>query len=273
MHRPSLALLSAVPVAAATLCSTVGSTLLAVAAAPAAQAKGCQAPMQGRYAVMGMGTVAANKAGSATPTARVLEERWLPNGVVQGTMEERLGRQLRSSSYSGSVKMVGTCLVQVERQLPWGRDRSEAVLDGRGRPLYSLNRSPGSVITSRWLPMAPGSCQANQLNGVVLSSQVGVNAVGSGWSPNAVVQREQWLDGRVKGVALSSYGGIGDTVTYNGTLQLDRDSCWGRLQELDSKGQAYNYRALVVNGRQGARGYIYLQSDPSDLTVGWLVRD
>ena len=29
----------------------------------------------------------------------------------------------------------------------------------------------------------------------------------------------------------------------------------------------------VVNGRSGARGYLYLQSDPDDLTVGWLVRD
>ena len=148
-------------------------------------------------------------------------------------------------------------------------------MDGRGRPLYSLDRTPGTVITSRWLPMAPGSCKASDLNGVVLSSQVGLNwqqPVG-GWSPNAVVQREQWRDGAVNGVALSSYGGVGDTVSYTGRLQLDPGSCWGGLVERDAKGVNYTYRALMVNGRSGARGYLYLQSDPDNLTVGWLVRD
>jgi hypothetical protein len=131
------------------------------------------------------------------------------------------------------------------------------------------------VISSRWLPMAPGSCRVSDLNGVVLSSQVGLNwlKAKAGWSPNAVVQREQWSEGRVKGIALSSYGGLGDTAGYTGRLQLDADSCWGTLVENDDKGVAYNYRALVVNGRSGARGYLYLQSDPDDLTVGWLVRD
>jgi hypothetical protein len=142
-----------------------------------------------------------------------------------------------------------------------------------GRPLYSLDRSSGSVITSRWLPMAPGACKAADLNGVVLSSQVGVNAEKGRWTPNAVVQREEWSDGQVRGVALSSYGGIGETAGYTGRLQMDPGSCWGTLQELDARGVTYNYRALLVNGRRGARGYLYLQRDPDDLTVGWLVRD
>jgi hypothetical protein len=239
----------------------------------AASAKGCQAPMQGRYAVMAMGTV--NATAQATPQARLLEERWLPGGVVEGRVVERLGREQRGGTYRGTVRMSGTCLVRVQRQLPWGSQLSEAVLDGRGRPLYSLDRTAGSVISSRWLPMAPGACKAADLNGVVLSSQVGLNWLKAkgGWSPNAVVQREEWWNGAVKGVALSSYGGVGDTVGYTGRLQLDGGSCWGTLVETDDKGVAYHYRALVVNGRGGARGYLYLQSDADDLTVGWLVHD
>jgi hypothetical protein len=262
MRRTVLALLAAAPLSLALQLPT-----------PPAQAKGCQAPLQGRYAVMAMGTV-ANKAGT-NPEARLLEERWLPGGAVEGRIVERLGRSQRSGSYKGSVKMSGTCLVQVKRQLPWGPQMSEAVLDGRGRPLYSLDRTDGAVISSRWLPMAPGSCRAADLNGVVLSSQVGLNWLKDkgGWSPNAVVQREQWSEGSVKGIALSSYGGVGDTAAYSGSLKLDPNSCWGSLVETDDKGVAYNYRALVVNGRGGARGYLYLQSDPDDLTVGWLVRD
>ena len=77
----------------------------------------------------------------------------------------------------------------------------------------------------------------------------------------------------MNGVALSSYGGVGDTAGYSGRLQLDARSCWGSVIEKDDKGVAFNYRALVVNGRSGARGYLYLQTDPDNLTVGWLVRD
>lgn len=238
------------------------------------QAADCQTPMQGRYAVMAMGTVRADqRSATATPQARLLEERWQPDGRVEGRLVERVGEALRSTSYRGSLNVVGTCLVQVQRQLPWGQQLSEAVLDNRGRPLYSLDRTPGTVISSRWLPMAPGSCRGSDLNGVVLSSQVGVNRVQGGWKPNAVVQREVWRDASVEGVALSSYAGVGDSVAYTGQLRLDADSCWGALTETDAKGGRYNYRALMVNGRKGARGYLYLQTDPSDLTVGWLVRD
>lgn len=269
MVRRSLAHLAAGPCSALVLSLPL---LITAGAAPAA-AKGCQAPMQGRYAVMGMGTV--GNPTKTTPQARLLEERWLPGGAVEGRTVERLGRSLRSGSYRGTVRMVGTCLVRVERQLPWGQQVSEAVIDGRGRPLYSLDRTPGTVISSRWLPMAPGSCKVSDLNGIVLSSQVGLNwqPPNGGWSPNAVVQREQWSNGAVNGIALSSYGGVGDTVSYDGTLQLDPGSCWGGLVERDAKGVNYTYRALVVNGRSGARGYLYLQSDPDNLTVGWLVRD
>jgi len=240
-----------------------------------ARASACQSPMQGRYAVMAMGTIraSARSTGPATPEARLLQERWQADGRVEGRLVERIGEALRSTSYRGSLTVVGTCIVRVKRQLPWGQQLSEAVLDRRGRPLYSLDRTPGSVISSRWLPMAPGSCRSSDLDGVVLSSQVGVNRVQGGWTPNAVVQREEWRNGSVQGVALSSTGGVGDTATYTGQLRLDPDSCWGALAETDAKGVNYNYRALVVNGRKGARGYLYLQTDPSDLSVGWLVRD
>jgi hypothetical protein len=121
--------------------------------------------------------------------------------------------------------------------------------------------------------MAPGGCKAADLNGLVLSSQVGLSWANGGWSPNAVVQREQWSDGNVKGLALASYGGVGETAAYSGKLSLDAGSCWGSLSERDALGGTYNYRALVVKGRTGARGYYYLQRDADDLTVGWLVRD
>ena len=236
-------------------------------------ANSCPKPQPGRFAVMGTGSRGQGVA--TTPTAQLLEERWLPDGNLRGTMAERQGRRERSGSYSGSLRLSPNCVVQLERRLPWGVERSEVVIDGRGRPLYSINRSPGAVISSRWLPMAKGSCNVDQLNGLVLSHQTGLSWQGNAWVPNAVVQREQWRSGSVEGIALMSTNGMGETARYSGSLKLDPGSCWGDLQERDSLGVSYSYRALVVNGHKqaGARGYFYVQRDPNDLTVGWLVRD
>ena len=248
---------------------------LPLSPAPAQAETRCPQPVQGRFAVMGSGLERTNASGTSrgTPTAHLVEERWLAGGRLEGTVVERIGRSERSGRYSGSARLRESCVLDVERRLPWGTERSEVVLDGRGRPLYSISRRSGSVVTSRWLPMAAGSCKPADLDGLVLSSQVGLNWSNGGWSPNAVVQREQWSAGSVRGIALSSYDGVGETATYTGSLQLDRGSCWGSLSELDARNTAYNYRALLVKGRSGARGYLYLQRDPDDLSVGWLVRD
>ena len=241
------------------------------AASPAAD---CPNLRQGRFAIWGMG-VSETKGERNTPKASLLEERWLANGVVQGTVLERVGQTERSGTYTGSVTITKHCVALVQRQLPWGSDRTEVVLDGQGRPLYGLARQGSQVTSSSWLPMASGSCRSSDLNGLVLSRQTGLNAVPGGWSPNAVVQREQWKDGQVKGIALSSYGGRGETASYSGELNLDPNSCWGSLKQRDQLGAAYTYRALIVNGRKdkGARGYLYLQRDPGNLTAAWLVRD
>ncbi|MEY2644090.1 MAG: hypothetical protein RLZZ611_739 [Cyanobacteriota bacterium] len=271
MPQLSLARLSTATLALASLFAAAPN--LPAAAGPATATGACEQPKRGRYAVMAMGTLISGDV--TTPQARLLEERWLPGGAIEGRIIERVGSTLRSGTYRGSVRMVGSCLARVERSLPWGAQQSEAVLDSRGRPLYSLDRGRGTVISSRWLPMAPGSCRADDLNGTVLSSQVGLNRRPGtqGWTPNAVIQREQWQHGSVRGVALSSYGGVGDTSSYSGRMQLEAGSCWGELVEQDQKGTRYHYSSLLVKGRSGARGYLYLQRDADDLSVGWLVRD
>jgi hypothetical protein len=264
--RSSLLLLSATSLLAQVMTPT---------ALQAASPSSCSSLSPGRYAVWDMGVL--KESGSlSTPTARLFEERWLPGGRVEGSVVERVGKEGRRGSYSGSVSLSKNCVAVVQRQLPWGPERTEVVLDGRGRPLYGLIRQEKQVITSSWLPMASGSCRSSDLNGLVLSRQTGLNASsGGGWIPNAVVQREQWKDGKVQGLALASYGGHGESAGYSGELKLDPGSCWGSLVEKDQFGVTYNYWALIVNGRKdkGARGYLYLQRDPGNLTAAWLVRD
>ena len=248
--------------------------LLAPTALKAASPTRCPSLSQGRFAIWSMG-VLEDKGARNTPTAALLEERWLANGVVQGSVVERVGRSERSGSYTGRVAINQNCVAVVMRQLPWGSDRTEVVVDGRGRPLYGLARLGTQVVSSSWLPMASGSCRSQDLDGLVLSRQTGLNAVPGGWSPNAVIQREHWKAGQVEGLALSSYGGREQTASYSGSLTLDPNSCWGKIKQKDQLGSSYNYRALIVNGRKdkAARGYLYLQRDPGNLTAGWLVHD
>jgi hypothetical protein len=88
------------------------------------------------------------------------------------------------------------------------------------------------------------------------------------WRPNAVAQHERWSGGHVNGIAISSYGTTIEEATYSGTITVE-NSCLATIRQRDSLGRLYNYRAIVL-GDGG--GYLYLQTDPDDLTVGWLQR-
>jgi hypothetical protein len=114
------------------------------------------------------------------------------------------------------------------------------------------------------------------LDGLVISQQQGFTfksgsaksapAQSGTWQPNAVIQREQWEGGKVSGLAVSSYGGKRQQAPYTGSLNLQGD-CLGALREVDGLGGDYNYRVVLL--ASGA-GYLYIQSDPGDLTVGYL---
>ena len=136
MRRTVLALLAAAPISLALQLPT-----------PPAQAKGCQAPLQGRYAVMAMGTV-ANKAGT-NPEARLLEERWLPGGAVEGRIVERLGRSApllvvvsaRSDAARGRLAPLRDGAVRRIVLAPLGRDAVAALVTravGPGRAAQAL---------------------------------------------------------------------------------------------------------------------------------------
>lgn len=86
------------------------------------------------------------------------------------------------------------------------------------------------------------------------------------WQANAVVQREWWSGGIVQGWAVSSYAGQLERAAYSGRLRLGSD-CLDTLAQRDALGTAYNYRVVVL---AGGGGYFYLQTDPTNLTLGLL---
>jgi hypothetical protein len=207
--------------------------------------------------------------GKQEPVARLRQEVWKDDGTIEGSVFERSGKAFRQFRYSGSFRPVGSCRVRLERSRPapgpGSRHEAEAVLDAAGLPRYSLSLSPGSTITGVWRRQPAAACSAATLSGTVLSRQQGLSW-NDGWRPNAVVQRETWRNRRVQGVALSSYAGELVTATYTGTIQLNAD-CLATVVQRDSAGVDYHYRAVVM---ADGSGYLYLQEDPLDLTIGWL---
>jgi hypothetical protein len=142
------------------------------------------------------------------------------------------------------------------------------VLDPQGYPRFSLGTLPDVLLISRWYRQPTSSCSSALLDGAVVSMQTGHSRKGQSWQANAVVQHEQWQQGQVKGIAVSSYGPTIEESTYKGSITVSPD-CLATVKEVDSLGTAYNYRAVVL--ADGA-GYLYLQTDPNDLTIGSLER-
>ena len=76
-----------------------------------AENRGCAQPKAGRYVVMERGLVGTE------PTARLIQERWLPNGQIKGLFFERTGQDSRRERYSGTYQVQSNCQVLVQRQL------------------------------------------------------------------------------------------------------------------------------------------------------------
>ncbi|MFN9620071.1 MAG: hypothetical protein ACK55X_10210 [Synechococcaceae cyanobacterium] len=257
---------------AALLGASGGAAVAGAAPTPASPGvegdPGCRPPATGRWVVMEQGSAGGE------PVARLRQERWHADGRLEGVLLERRGRGWRERAYVGQLRPAGTCRVTVERLLavdpadarPREVQRAGAVLDRSGRPAYSLDLAEGTVLSGRWWSQADGPCAEQTLGGVVLSQQQGLSWRSGAWQPNAVVQRELWRAGRVEGVALMSVAGRQELASYGGSLRV-APSCLATIQQKDSQGVLYNYRAvLLANGG----GYVYLQTDPDDLTIGWL---
>lgn len=222
----------------------------------------CAAPRPGRYAVMGEGDL------KGEPLARLLLETWNSDGSLKGVRLERRGRTYRETTYTGQFRPITNCRVAIERTYLNAVSTSQAVLDLQGRPRHSLGILPDVLMVSRWFVQPEQACSASLLDGVVVSQQRGKDMRGQQWQANAVVQREQWRSGQVKGLAISSYGPTVEEATYSGTIEVQPD-CLATIKQTDSLGKPYNYRAIVL---ADGSGYLYLQTDPDEVSVAHLQR-
>lgn len=232
------------------------------AANPAAASPTCAPPRPGRYAVMGEGEI------SGEPLARLLLETWSQDGSLRGVRMERRGHVYREMPYTGRFRPLSNCRVAIERTYLNAMSTSQAVLDPQGRPRHSLGNMPDVLMASRWFNQPDTVCTTALLDGVVVSQQLGRDWRDRQWKPNAVIQREEWRNGQVTGLAVSSYGPRVEEATYSGSISVQPD-CLATIRQKDSLGITYNYRAIVL---ADGSGYLYLQTDPDDVTAAFLQR-
>jgi hypothetical protein len=222
----------------------------------------CAAPAPGRYVVLGSGQQ------DGEPAAVLMQETWTADGRIEGTRGLRVGRRFQEDRYTGRVTASDHCWARVERQGKAGTMTESVALNQQGVPQASLLSGSNQVMPLRYVGQAETRCRVEQLDGLVTSQQQGQSWQNGAWQPNAVVQREWWRSGTVQGLAFASGGGQQDQVTYSGRLRLGQD-CLGRMVQRDSKRVTYDYRVVVL---ADGRGYMYLQTDPDNLTLGLLQR-
>jgi hypothetical protein len=179
-----------------------------------------------------------------------MQERWFADGRIEGVRYLREGRRFTEDRYRGQVKADANCWALVERQGSAGAMAEAVAMDRLGRPQTSLVVAPSEVLSLRYVAQAPGVCRLEQLDGLVTSQQQG----------------QSWRAGAVQGLAASSYAGLQDRATYSGSLQLDA-TCLGSMTQKDSAGASYNYKVVLL---PHGGGYVYLQTDPDNLTLGLL---
>lgn len=245
----------------------LAAALLAVLPAAAAERKApasnsCPLPKPGRYVLMGEGQMGSQ------PLAELAQERWLPGGRIEGVRYSRLGKGFEEETYSATYAAMPGCWLSIKASGRSTRRPIEVALDRTGRPKVAIGTQPGVVFSAQYVEQPERSCGWQQLDGLVISVQRGYSLKAGRWEPNAVIQRESWRGGRVQGQAVSSYEGKSVVAGYSGSMEL-APSCLAQVREVDALGTIYNYRAIVL---ASGRGYFYLQTDPTDLTLGYLAR-
>ncbi|MCP9808515.1 hypothetical protein KBY58_03600 [Cyanobium sp. HWJ4-Hawea] len=240
---------------------------LAVLPAGAAELKApgpqsCPLPKPGRYVLMGEGQKGVQ------PLAELAQEQWLPGGRIEGVRYSRLGQGFEEETYGATYSSMPGCWLSIKPVGRSSRRPLQVALDRTGRPKVAIGTEAGVVFSAQYVEQSDESCGWKQLDGLVISVQRGNSLQAGRWQPNAVIQREVWNGGQVRGKAVSSYAGKSDVVGYTGTMEL-APNCLAKVREVDAAGRVYNYRAIVL---ASGRGYFYLQTDPTDLTLGYLAR-
>jgi len=245
-----------------TLATLLSSALsLAFVRSHAAPSSGsCAAPATGQYLIVSQGMRGEQ------PLGGLQLETWLPDGSVSGTRFLRVGRAFSETTYEGRWASGSSCGLTVTREEEG--HNSKVLLTEQGLPHFGLSDRAQDVVTEQWIQQPDRLCEAEALNGRLMSLQRGHTFSAESWRPNAVIQQETWTGWRMVGLAVSSYDGSGEVAAYQGQF-TQNENCIGRIRQQDDQGVTYAYAAIL---RSDGEGYAYLQTQGDDLTVALVGR-
>ena len=218
----------------------------------------CNEPNTGTYLIVSQGSK------KRIPIGQLQLETWKSDGTLNGTRFLREGAKYSTNSYTGKWKNIGNCKIKVDRS-DGGMD-SNVILKPNGDALFGIMATPDIVASERWFPQSKMSCTKETIVGEVLSLQEGHQFKDGRWQSNRVIQRENWSNWKMSGVAISSYSGKFEVATYQGNF-TQINNCIGRIRQQDAYGVSYDYIAIL---RSDSKGYAYLQTQGDALTVAIL---
>ena len=202
------------------------------------------------------------------PIARLLQEEWRANGVIDGFRFNRDGDQMLEQAYQGSWRTSAPCQVLVDRQNGVRMSHTTDFLDSSGHPKLALSLTPGSTLNKHYWPQSTVGCNRTQLAGNYLVDFLGRVKNANQWHPYAATMQLRLYGNYFTGLLKTSVDGQISDSKVNGDLILE-SNCFGLLRWKDPQGLEQVYRVIAA----GTGNRILAVSQGSDLvSVGVLER-
>jgi hypothetical protein len=222
----------------------------------------CPPPVPGRYLVLGSGFF------EDQPIARLLQEEWRANGVIDGLRFNRDGDQTLEQGYQGRWMTSGSCQARVDRQNGRRMSHTMDFLDPNGRPKLALSLTPGSTLNKRYWSQSTKVCNRARFAGNYLVDFAGQVRKANQWHPYVAMMKLRIDSDLFAGVLISSVNGQISDSKVNGELSLE-SNCFGLLRWTGPQGGDQVYR--VVAEATGHR-ILAVSQDPELVSVGVLER-
>jgi hypothetical protein len=220
--------------------------------------KACTQVRPGSYIVLGYGVV------NDLPAARVLKERWLADGSIEGERVNRDGDKMLESDYIGHWEQLPSCDVIVHRINGRRMSKTRDIVDMQGHASRAISITPGTALKKRYWLNPIDNCTESKLEGQWLGGFSGKVFKNKQWLPYEAVGKLSIRRPSLEGLLLSSKAGVPEATRMEGVALLHQN-CFGILQWRDQQGRSHADR-ILISGDGGLA--ILLRTDPGLFSIG-----
>lgn len=242
---------------------TVTILVLPSSGKESSEKKICPHVKSATYIVLGYGEV------NSLPAARLLKERWLADGSIDGERINRDGDTILESKYVGHWEQLQNCDVIVHRLNGKRISKTRDIIDAEGYASRAISITPGTALKKRYWLTPVDRCKESNLEGRWLGEFNGKFFRNGQWLPYEGIARLSILGSRIEGLLLSSKAGALDSRRMQGDASLEKN-CFGTFQWQDQDGKLHIDRALLSG--DGTRA-ILLGTNPGLFSIGIIKKE